>query len=180
MGEGSSRVGEFACESGSLLICDTAPSPELPEAAADGSQCLHLRMRPGRYRVEYVHGEEGPDAIPAKVLILHESMTAATGDYALRRLLSVEGGRIAVIDRERAADRQICEDFLYQSADTILRDCGIVISTWGDGRYPILLGSGDGPRLGSLHRARRGRWRARPDVPRGGPFAWIRRILRRS
>lgn len=147
MSDAPTTVGSFACASGVLLVCDTAPAPSLVDAAAfhDGSGCLHIEVRPGRYTVEYIAGEDGPESIPDEVWVRHE--TAAPSSEAPRRRLRlrVEGGRIALMDRARAAEPGICADFIDEAADTIHHDCGLVISTWGDGEYPVDADGNEGP-----------------------------------
>jgi hypothetical protein len=147
MDAASANLGQFTCASGWLVVCDSAPAPgfEAPQAGRDGSQCLHVAVQPGAYRVEYVHGEEGPGSPPARVLLLHETVTGAPPVLKRRLRLQVEGGRIAVLDRPKAADPTNCGDFVSEKPDAIQHGCGLVISTWGDGEYFVRLDCADGP-----------------------------------
>jgi hypothetical protein len=141
----ATTLGSFACRSGTLVVCDTAPSTDFadPRASRDGSRCLHVAVQPGRFRVEYVHSEDGPDSIPAEVHVLHESLPCLPKAMTREMRLQIEGGRIAVVDRARIAEAEVCEDFLYEAADSIQHDCGLVITTWGDGEYRVLTDGGD-------------------------------------
>lgn len=130
------------CSGNKLVMCDTLPSPSLTDSAADDPQAICIPVRPGRFTVSYIEGEDGPDSIPASVLIEHEDFVVGTKPSFVR-VLQIEGGRICVIDPKRATDQKVCDDFRYEAPDTVQHDCGLVISTWGDGEYRVLTDKDD-------------------------------------
>lgn len=135
------NIGEFTCLNGNLLICDSFPVPALvnPQMSQNGSQCLHLKVKPGKYKVMYLYfDEDAMDYNPAHVQIIHESLEEMPFQLSMVHKLQVEGGRIAIIDREKASDEKTCMDFQYEAADTIHHNCGLVVTTLGDGVYEVL------------------------------------------
>lgn len=146
--EVSEFIGEFNCNDGQLIICDSFPMPELvdPNMSQDGSQCLHVKVKPGKYQVMYFYfDEDAMDYNPSRVEILHESLKEMPIKLQAPLKLQVEGGRIAVIDRDQALDEKICNDFQYDAADTIHHNCGFVISTLGDGEYNLEIDNCNSP-----------------------------------
>lgn len=141
----SNLIGRFTCSEGFLMICDSFPVPKLvdPAMAANDSQCIHIPVKIGDYRVVYQHRQdEGIESIPVRIDIVHEALPELPDNLEPTFQLQIEGGRIAVIDRIKAVNDTICKDFEYEASDTILHECGFVVPTWGDGDYKIKVDRG--------------------------------------
>lgn len=139
--EAFENIGEFTCIDGQLIICDSFPLPQLfnNNMSQDNSQCLHVNVKPGKYRVIYLYfDEDARDYNPARVEIIHESLKAMpTNLIKSFAKIQVEGGRITVMDRHKVSNEHICSDFQFDVTDTIHHDCGFVLTTLGDGEFKI-------------------------------------------